>query len=94
MQYNTWKRLPILAASNISQTFGYQPQLLFVEPAVCNSVSQIQGLSLLLHRRKTQVTSSSIYGSPFVHKHTIWFKAVLQGILKSLPVTVAPKTTR
>lgn len=55
---STGKRIPTLAASSILQTFGCQSLLLFVKPAVCNSVPQMSGLSLPLHRKKTQMPSS------------------------------------
>lgn len=50
----------ILAASSILQTLDHQPWLLFVKFAGCNSVSQMQSLSLPLHRRKTQTPSPSM----------------------------------
>lgn len=63
---------PTLAASSILQTFGCQPQLLLVKPAilyhkmVCHCLC-IEG------KHKCQ---APVHGSPCVHKHAVWFEAV------------------
>lgn len=79
------------------QTFGCQPQLLFVKRAVCNSVPQMHGLSLPVHRgnHKCQAPLSTV---PHLSTNTqSGLRLSFRGVVSystTVPGTAAPQPTR